>query len=200
VVAITQTAPPTWGCASYLALALTAAATAAGAWCGVVGVPAFGIAAASGLGADLGRFLVLDEPGDRWADAVAILVGACDLVLWHPPPRVGSDYDRRIRARLRPGGRQRGAALIALGGWHNADLTLTAVDAQWHGLYQGTGHLTGRLVTVNAAGRAAAGLEVSTRIWLPDGTGAIREPSEVEKPAAEPSTPQQPGRRHLHTA
>src|SRR2546423_2798988 len=38
-----------WGEApSYLALALAAGASAGGAWCGVVGLPAFGIAAAAG--------------------------------------------------------------------------------------------------------------------------------------------------------
>ena len=72
---------PSGDAPSYLALALAAGASAGGAWCGVVGLPAFGIAAASGMGADLGRFLMVDEPGERWAEAVAVLAGAVDLVL-----------------------------------------------------------------------------------------------------------------------
>ncbi|MFD0634231.1 hypothetical protein ACFQ9X_24450 [Catenulispora yoronensis] len=72
---------------SYLALALAAGASAGGAWCGVVGLPGFGIAAASGMGADLGRFLMVDEPGERWAEAVNVLAGAVDVVLVRPPRR-----------------------------------------------------------------------------------------------------------------
>jgi len=29
--------------------------------------------------------MLLDEPGDRWPDAVAILADAVELILLHPP-------------------------------------------------------------------------------------------------------------------
>lgn len=166
------------GGAGYLALALAAAATAAGAWCGVIGMPAFGIAAASGLGADLRRFLMLDEPGDRETDAVVILAEACDIVLWNLPSRirVPATAERRIRARIRPTEHARGAALIVRASadtWREADLHLATSDPEWTGLGDGSGHLTGRLVTVTATGRAAAGYEPNVRLWLPAADGTI---------------------------
>ncbi|MEY9895588.1 hypothetical protein ABIA31_009277 [Catenulispora sp. MAP5-51] len=72
---------------SYATLALVAGATAGGTWAGVIGFPNLGIAAASGLGADLSKMLMLDEPSERWLDAVAVLAGAVDLVLLHAPRR-----------------------------------------------------------------------------------------------------------------
>ncbi|MBS2554767.1 hypothetical protein KGQ19_48750, partial [Catenulispora sp. NL8] len=141
----------------------------------VVGLPAFGIAAASGMGADLGRFLMLDEPGERWAEAVTVLAGAVDLVLVRPPRRPGGEQVRRIGARIRRTVRQRGAALVVAGDWPGADLRLRLTDAAWSGLGEGTGHLTGRQVTVVAGGRGAAGRERTARLWLPAADGAVRE-------------------------
>ncbi|MEY9860484.1 hypothetical protein ABH935_006121 [Catenulispora sp. GAS73] len=179
-----------WGDApSYLALALAAGASAGGAWCGVVGLPAFGIAAASGMGADLGRFLMLDEPGERWAEAVAVLAGAVDLVLVRPPRRPGGEQVRRIGARLRRTVRQRGAALVVAGEWPGADLRLRLTESAWSGLGDGTGHLTGRRVAITAAGRGAAGRERTARLWLPAADGAVREW------AAETDAPGLPGDR-----
>lgn len=165
-----------WGDApSYLALALAAGASAGGAWCGVVGLPAFGIAAASGMGADLGRFLMVDEPGERWAEAVAVLAGAVDLVLVRPPRRPGGEQVRRIGARIRRTVRQRGAVLVVAGEWPGADLRLRLTEAAWSGLGDGTGHLTGRRVTIAADGRGAAGRERTARLWMPAADGAVRE-------------------------
>ena len=181
-----------WGDApSYLALALAAGASAGGAWCGVVGLPAFGIAAASGMGADLGRFLMLDEPGERWAEAVAVLAGAVDLVLVRPRRRPGGEQVRRIGARLRRTVRQRGAALVVAGEWPGADLRLRLTESAWSGLGEGTGHLTGRRVTITAAGRGAAGRERTARLWLPAADGAVREW------AAGADAPGLPGRSEL---
>jgi hypothetical protein len=160
---------------SYLALALAAGASAGGAWCGVVGLPAFGIAAAAGMGADLGRILMVDEPGERWAEAVAVLAGAVDLVLVRPPRRPGGEQVRRIGARLRRTARQRGAVLVAAGEWPGADLRLRLTESAWSGLGAGTGHLTGRRVTIVAGGRGAAGRERAARLWLPAADGAVRE-------------------------
>ena len=160
---------------SYLALALAAGASAGGAWCGVVGLPAFGIAAASGMGADLGRFLMVDEPGERWAEAVGVLAGAVDMVLVRPPRQPSGEQIRRIGARIRRTMRQRGAALVVAGDWPGAELRLRLTESAWYGLGAGTGHLTGRRVTVTAAGRGAAGRERTARLWLPAADGAVHE-------------------------
>lgn len=166
---------PSGDAPSYLALALAAGASAGGAWCGVVGLPAFGIAAASGMGADLERFLMVDEPGERWAEAVAVLAGAVDLVLVRPPRRPGGEQVRHIAARIRRTVRQRGAVLVVAGEWPGADLRLRLTEAAWSGLGDGTGHLTGRRVTIAADGRGAAGRERAARLWLPAADGAVRE-------------------------
>src|SRR5690606_4368204 len=61
----------------------------AGGWCGVVGLPDFGVVAAAGMGAVPERLLLVDDPGDRWADVVAALCEAVDLILLCPPGRPG---------------------------------------------------------------------------------------------------------------
>ena len=165
-----------WGEApSYLALALAAGASAGGAWCGVVGLPSFGIAAAAGMGADLGRFLMVHEPGDRWAEAVGVLAGAVDLVLVRPPRLPSGEHVRRVGARIRRTARQRGAALVVAGEWPGADLRLRLTGAVWSGLGAGTGHLAGRRVTIAAGGRGSAGRERTAELWLPAADGAVRE-------------------------
>src|SRR5690349_16808264 len=83
-----RTWPGRSGTPSYLAVALSAGASAGGAWCAAVGLPALGVAAVAGLGADLRHLLLLDDPGERWAEAVAVLAGAVDLILVRPPGRV----------------------------------------------------------------------------------------------------------------
>lgn len=175
VLAVGDRVRPRSDAPSYLTLALAAGATAGGAWCGVVGLPAFGIAAASGMGADLGRFLMVDEPGERWAEAVSVLAGAVDVVLVRPPRRPGGEHVRRIGARIRRTARQRGAALVVAGDWPGADLRLRMTRTAWSGLGDGTGHLTGRQVTIVADGRGAAGRERTARLWLPAADGAVRE-------------------------
>jgi hypothetical protein len=181
VVAVEDRVRPWTDAPSYLALALAAGATADGAWCGVVGLPAFGIAAAAGLGADLRRMLMLDEPGERWAEAVAVLAGAVDLILVRPPGRPTAEHVRRITARLRKTARQRGAALIVAGGWHGANLTLRTTDAAWTGLGEGTGHLAGRQVTVVAEGRGANGRARSVELWLPAADGSVKAAARVDR-------------------
>src|SRR3989442_631370 len=85
--------------------------------------------------------------------------GAADLVLVRPAGRPSGEHVRRIGARVRRTARQRGAALVVAGEWPGADLRLRLTEAAWSGLGAGTGHLTGRRVTVAADGRGAAGRE-----------------------------------------
>jgi hypothetical protein len=82
-----RTAPwPSSGAApSYVALALLAGAMAGEAWVAAIGYLAFGVADASELGADLSKTMLLDEPGDRWSDAIAILADAVHVTLLHLP-------------------------------------------------------------------------------------------------------------------
>src|SRR5439155_174136 len=66
---------PVWSAgATSLLLALIAAASRAGSWCAVVGVPALGVAAADGLGVALDRLALVPYPGPDWATVVAALL------------------------------------------------------------------------------------------------------------------------------
>src|SRR6202035_1558085 len=49
-----------------LCLALAAAASADGAWCGIAGIPEAGVLAATGLGLDAERTLLVPDPGSAW--------------------------------------------------------------------------------------------------------------------------------------
>ena len=163
------------GAITYATLALVAGATAGGAWAGVVGFPNFGIAAASGLGADLSKMMLLDDPGERWLDAAAVLAGAVDLVLLHTPRRPNAAQLRRMTHRVRPGDRQRGCVLVVTGPWETAHLTLTTRNPHWEGLGDGSGNLTRRRVTISATGRATRGHQRDVDLWLPSADGTISE-------------------------
>jgi len=73
-----------------LCLALAAAASADGAWCGIAGLPEAGVLAAVGLGLDAGRILLVPDPGPAWPQVTASLLDGCELVLLRPPRPAGS--------------------------------------------------------------------------------------------------------------
>lgn len=162
-----------------LAVGLGAAASAAGSWTAVAGVPDLGLAAAGELGIVLDRLLVVaDPPPDAWATVVAALLDAVDLVLVRPPARLGAADARRLQARAR----ERGAVLCTLGdAWpHPADVRLTVATSTWVGpAGAGSGRLEARRVEVVGGGRGAAARERRLTLWLPgpDGTvTAVAEP------------------------
>lgn len=185
---------------SYTTLALIAGATAGGAWAGVIGFPNLGIAAVSGLGADLSKMLLLDEPGDRWPDATAVLANAVDLVLLHAPRRPNATQLRQITSRVRPTDRQRGCVLIVTSPWESAHLAVTARDPQWEGLGDGTGNLGGRRVTIAVTGRATHGHRREAEIWLPAADGTISEYVPETEQQPEHEQPEQPQRPRLRIA
>ena len=82
-----------------LALALLAAASAAGSWCAAVGLPDPGVVAAAGLGLDLRRVVFVPHPGTGWAEAAGDLLSGVDAVLVRPPGRARPPR----RAIWRPG-------------------------------------------------------------------------------------------------
>ncbi|WP_246199021.1 hypothetical protein [Actinomadura syzygii] len=155
-----------------------------GGWCGVVGVPGFGVAAAAGMGAEPERLLLVDEPGDRWPDVVAALCEAVELVLLCPPERPGAAAVRRLSALAR----RHGCVLTLTGAfareWPGVRLRLHVADAAWDGLAAGHGRLTGRRVQVVAEGRDAPGAGRRAALWLPAPDGTVR-PDEAVRPPLE---------------
>ena len=165
--------------ATSLALALGAAASAAGSWAGAVGLPSLGLEAAGELGVALERMLLVEPPPDRWATVVAALLDAVDLVHVALPPRVRLGDARRLAARAR----ERGAVLVVhapgssqAGTWPEApEVRLTVAGVTWEGpVGDGAGRLTARRVEVVGGGRGAAARPRRAALWLPDATGAVR--------------------------
>jgi hypothetical protein len=157
-----------------LPLVLVAGAVPAGdptvdLWCGMVGLPECGMLAAAGMGANLDRLVLVDQPGERWADVVATLLPATGVVLVQPPGLPPTGVIRRLTALAR----QHGAALVVVGPWEGARLRLQVTSSLWTGLDHGHGHLQGRRVKVVADGRGAGGRPRSAWLWLPGPDGSV---------------------------
>jgi hypothetical protein len=153
-----------------LTLALIAGASKAGSWCGLVGFSHLGAEAATGLGVDLGRLVLVPSPGRKWLGVVAALVDVLDVVVVRPPGSAPDGEVRRLAARVR----ERGAVLVVQDAdWSGSELGLSIISSTWHGLGAGHGHLSAREVTIQATGRGTAGRRRTSRLWLPDHAGAV---------------------------
>lgn len=144
--------------------AVLAAASQAGAWAALVGMPEAGILAAVEHGVILDRLALVPHPGPEWPAIVAALLDGLDLVAVRPPAQAAPSMGRRLVARAR----QRAAVLLPTGVWDGAETTLRASDAEWYGLGQGRGRLRCRQLTVSAEGRGRLARPRRVRVWLPD--------------------------------
>jgi hypothetical protein len=132
-----------------LAMLLLAGPGAAGGWCGVVGVPELGIEAAAGLGVDLDRLVLVPRPGEQWLSVTAQVAEVLPLVLVRPPRAASAGETARLASRLR----QRGATLVVLGTWPQAEAVLEVESSDWTGIGTGTGYLAGRDAVVAVTSR-----------------------------------------------
>jgi hypothetical protein len=162
------------GCIS-LALALLAAASGAGSWGALVGVPDLGAVAAHDLGIDLARLAVVPRPGATWAEVTATLIDGVDIVVLLPPFPPRPAMARRLVARAR----ERRSILVVVpgrSGWPEPpDLHLTISDPGWDGIGTGEGYLHRRRMTVTATGRRSAVRPRHQRLWAPSPTGAVAD-------------------------
>jgi hypothetical protein len=156
-----------------LLLAVLAAASAEGAWCALVGLPAISAEAAQDLGVELSRLPMVPCPGDNWTPVVGALLDAMDLVVARPPARLSDGDIRRIAARAR----SRGAVFLPFSTgrdhWPHADVRITAESGSWDGIGSGYGRLRQRQITVTAHGRGTAAGHRSAALWLPTPTGGV---------------------------
>jgi hypothetical protein len=136
---------------AMLLMTLLAAPSAAGAWCGVVGVPEFGVEAAQKFGIDLERLVLVPHPADQWLTVTAAIADVMSVVVTRPPRRATESSVARLAARLR----QRGATLLVLGPWPSTSAMLSISHGQWHGIGNGHGHLAAREVTVTVTDRVS---------------------------------------------
>ena len=165
-----------------LIMALLAAPSAAGSWCAVVGVPEFGVEAASRFGINLDRLVLVPRPGDHWLNVTAAIADVMGVVVTRPPQRATDSSIQRLSARLR----QRGATMLVLGSWPSSEAMMSLSASRWHGIGSGHGHLSAREVTVTVTSRSAARPR-SARLWFPDAGEQFRThkssmpgPAEVE--------------------
>jgi hypothetical protein len=154
-------------------LALLAAASQAGSWCAVVGMPQLNPVAAAELGIVLERLAFVPYPGTHWTAAVAALLDGFDLVVAAPPGPIAASVASRLAARAR----QRGSVLLPAGPlsatWTGADLIVEAVRGEWCGLGAGRGRLRARQLTVRAWGRGSASAPRETTAMLPAASGPL---------------------------
>ncbi|MET0990168.1 MAG: hypothetical protein ABWY54_05940 [Glaciihabitans sp.] len=172
---------------STLLMALLAGPSAAGSWCGVVGVPEFGVEAAASYGVDVDRLVLVPHPGDQWLAVTAAVADVMSVVVTRPPRRASDTSLARLAARLR----QRGSTLLVVGTWPQSEAMLSLSESSWSGIGDGHGHLAARQVTVTVSSRLGEPPR-SARLWLPDPEQQFRD---VE--ATEDSTRTQ---RHLRAA
>ena len=147
---------------AMLVMTLLAGPSAAGSWCAVVGVPEFGVEAASRFGIDLERLVLVPHPGDQWLAVTAVVADVMGVVVTRPPKQASDASVARLSARLR----QRGATLLVLGTWPQSEAMLSLSDSEWFGVGEGHGHLAARQVTVTVTHRLT-GRPRSARLWLP---------------------------------
>ncbi|MFV0435629.1 MAG: hypothetical protein ACK5LO_16850 [Leucobacter sp.] len=133
-----------------LALALLAAPSAAGSWCGVIGCPSFGAEAAAALGLALDRCVLIPRPGTDATGIASALSEVLSVVLLHRPPgSVSPGSIERLSARLR----EHGSALVVIGDWPRCESTLSVTASRWHGLGRGHGMLEDRELAVQSRDR-----------------------------------------------
>jgi hypothetical protein len=163
-----------------LCLALAAGASAAGAWCGIAGVPEAGLAAAVGTGLDAERTLLVPDPGPAWPQVVASLLDGCELVLLRPPAMVPVQVRRRLEAVLR----RVGGVLVVAGDWPGAQVRLRVITQRWTGLGDGHGRVRACCAEVAADGRGEAALTRTRWLWLPaeDGGVTLADPVDIPVP------------------
>ena len=169
-----------------LLLEMLGAATMAGCWCAVVGMPDLGFVAAAELGVVLERLAIVREPGPDWPQVVAALLDGIDVVVVAAPAATPAVLARRLAARAR----QRSAVLVSSGEWPAAELTIEADHGFWCGLSGGRGRLRCRALTVVVRGRGAAERPRRASMWLPALTGPLPM---VAGQVAAPAVPPQPG-------
>lgn len=156
--------------ATSLLLALLAAASAGGAWVGVVGRPELGLVAAAEAGVRLDRLALVPRPGPDLLAVTTALLDGLDVVVVAGAERAG--VRAADRQRLAARARQRGAVLLAMGPWPGADVELSCTDVQWQGVgEEGSGRLCSRRARIRLRGKGAAPGGRTARLLLPATTG-----------------------------
>lgn len=171
----------TIGPSTSLLLALLARPSQDGSWCAAVGMPDLGVEAASQLGVDLSRLVLIPDPGERWLAVTAAVADVLPVVATRPPGRVSEGEASRLAARLR----DRGTVLLVQGVWPQAEAALGIAAPEWSGLGTGYGYLAERTLTVTVTSRRSP-VPRQARLVLPDPSGGVRAASRAARADIEP--------------
>jgi hypothetical protein len=140
-----------------------------------------GLAAAREAGVDLDRLVLIPHPGERWAQIVATLLDAFDVVVVCPSSPVTASTARKLSAIARrqstvlvvnqpgdivAGGSENSAHQSADNHFQGVRWHLRVVAQRWEGLQDGSGYLQVRCLKVEVAGKSA-GVRRTTTVWLP---------------------------------
>ncbi|NCX31916.1 MAG: hypothetical protein EBX18_05300, partial [Actinobacteria bacterium] len=154
--------------------ALSAAATRAGSWLAVVGVPNLGVAAAIEAGVAVERIVLAQPPraSREWVATVAALVEGFEVLIVATPTSLSASDARRLQTRVMA----RQAVLIvvdlpALSSVGEASVFASDIDVHantvsWSGIERGAAHITQRTVQVRVNGRRCSSARERT-ITLP---------------------------------
>ena len=117
------------------------------------------------------RALVVRPESGKWANVLAALVGAIDVVVIAGRCELGPTDARRAMARLR----ERGSVLVVIGDrWPvGADVTLQVASGEWQGLGRGHGLLQSRRLSIVGGGKGAASQPRSLDVFAPGPDGAV---------------------------
>ncbi|CAM5281028.1 hypothetical protein BOQ63_001355 (plasmid) [Streptomyces viridifaciens] len=121
------------GGGTALLLALAAAATSAGTWCGAVGFEGLGLLAAAELGVDLRRLVVVEAPRERQAEVALALADGVGVLLLR-----GAAPSAPQRERLATVARRSGCAVVVGSEWPGAQVRLRVESRVWSGLGAGS--------------------------------------------------------------
>ncbi|MDO9590672.1 MAG: hypothetical protein Q7J04_05965 [Microcella sp.] len=154
---------------SALVMALLAGPSQAGSWCGVVGMPEFGVEAAESVGIDLDRLVLVPHPGDAWLTVTAAIADALGIVVVRPGRAASDGAIAKLSGRLR----ERGSTMLVLGAWPQAVAMISLTESRWSGLADGHGYLSEREVTVTVSSKRG-GRPRSGRLMMPDAELGIR--------------------------
>ena len=167
------------------ALALSAAATRAGSWLAVVGVPQLGVGAALEAGVAIERLVLAQPPttSRAWVTTVAALVEGFEVLVVAPPASLTEHDARRLQSRIVA--RQSvlvvvhvpvpPSVVVGSGVGHrtgsgasrvfSADLDVHANTESWSGIERGGSHITQRMVHLRVGGRRAPLSREATLDW-----------------------------------
>jgi hypothetical protein len=156
------------------ALALSAAATCAGSWLAVVGVPNLGIAAAIEAGVAVERIVLAQPPraSREWVATVAALVEGFEVLIVATPTSLSASDARRLQTRVMA--RQAVLIVVDLPALSSvgevsvfaSDIDVHATTVSWSGIERGAAHITQRTVQVRVSGRRCSSPREQT-ITLP---------------------------------